>query len=169
MKEYSLEDFTKQKNFTTNTIPVKVDGTSIETSEGNKQCVYYQLLDCTDYSDKSSRRFIVKISQEPFFLIIDDKYRVKIEPTNTLRLFTTPYIVKEVKKTDEVMQTRLYCLEKSKTYYVRIQPQEIEVGPPKKDGTRHTQKLIFANISDTRFKDEPELEESPAFKDYIYG
>ncbi len=171
MKTYSLDSFIAGQKEQINTdLEVTIDGNEIISQEGNKKCVYYQLLDHTQFSDGGERQTTTKITEEPFYLNIGKETQIEIEPTSELRLFVSPYLLNEIKKESETTQTRLYCLEKGKKYYVRIEPKSLAYGAPLPDGTRSTSKKIFVKISDKPFNaGEPQVEESPVFKFYIYG
>lgn len=194
MKEYdSTKSFLAENDMAFKQLKIKVSGNDLKSFYGKLDCVYSESL--TGYYDKQNANNSNKpsvyttgfSSQDEFYMIIEDAYKVKVEPASTLRLFMLPAFEKQFDKSSaptEEDKKRLieeeqygvtvgkqldYCLQKNKQYYLLIRQDQVEYGPPTPDGDRSSRQIIFLYVSDREFVDgQPQVDPTSTFQGWTY-
>ena len=167
-KEYdSIGAFLAENKVLGKQLEIEVDGEDLKSTWGNLSCVYFE---SGKFYDDGSYRF--RNSEEQFYIVIEGKYKVAVEQkAGALRLFMfTSTFERQFKDKDKAGREVDYCLQKGKKYYIFLERESHEYGPPDESGNRATSGLVVIQISDKEFKNGiPQAEQTPTVKGWIYG
>ncbi len=191
MKEYnSIKEFTKENDVSGKVFEIEVDGENIKSRYGGVEGVYQEsaLVFYSEENKDDAYGFgtitSTESSEDEFYIIIKElNAKIRIEPDDKLRLFVgfsfEESFTKENAPSEHMKDLFDYnvlgkkvdfTLEKGKTYYMLVEVQDMEYGPPDEDGERSSKELTFIKISDMEFKDgEPQRKATPTFEGWMYG